>query len=66
MLGNHKSGHTCTTIMKYEVLYLGKESRCLHAICHDSVDIHSLITYELTVTLIPKFPTINPLRTVVT
>ena len=32
----------------FEVLYLGKENRCLDAICHNSVTIHSL-SMELTI-----------------
>ena len=42
----------CINIQKYqfqsfEVLHLGKENRCLHAIYHGSITIHSLTMHKL-------------------
>ena len=41
--------------MKY---FLGKENRCLHAIDHDSIAIHSLSTQKLSNEELAKLPTI--------
>ena len=36
-------------ILMFKVLYLGKENKCLYAICHNSIAIHSLSMHYATV-----------------
>ena len=46
------------SILIFEVLYLRKGNRCLHAICHDSITIHSLSVYQMFNGQLAKLPTI--------
>ena len=57
--GFEKSHLPCTiTNTKFEVLYLGKENRCLHAIHHHSVAIHNLSIHKLLNGWLAELPTI--------